>query len=1126
MEPRFHLRCLGEPTLIGPDGQPVRFKVRKHLALLVYLAVESRARHRREHLADLLWANLPEPDGRHSLATALSTLRARFGREVVESSRDDLRWAYTRLDLDLDRLVAGEVLGNDFLPPLEVAGFLDGFEVPGAAEFMLWRERQRARWLPLVRDALVVLIDRCRRTGDFRQIEQLADRMLRLDDLSEEAIRAKMEARAFAGDRLTALKIFEGWAERLDEELGAAPSALLDGMALRLRKRGWERSPTSGIPSVRTEQWKDRPFVGRTSEYRTLYEGWERTQRGEPGHVVVLGESGIGKSTLVERLATAAGLEGAAVSRVQCYDLEREIPYAAVSGLVRGLLDRPGASAAPPEALAELARTVSEVRRRFPNIPAAPESEGETARIRLTEAMHQLVASVADEHPVILVVDDHHLADDASLAVLHLVMRRAVGQQIMVVLVARPSEMGASPQAVRLRESLPRLGATPVELPPMTESECAELLASLIPSGDLQPSGAARRALLRAARGYPMVLELLCRDWQEHGERSLALALEAMTVDPATPGAPAEAYRQLLDRIVVALDPTTRNVLNLSAILGHRLNDVAMYGLVDLTVGQTMTGMSRLTELRVLRDGGNGLEFINELIRVQAYMNVPSTMRKVLHAHIADRLIEHEAHGREVAGLEIAWHCIRCGKAELGTPYLLKGAAQAMQRGAPHEAELALTSGLSTITAEHRGASVILLAETLLEQGEWNRAAMTLDGVAEGDPIAVGERAYVLRQFARHHVGLIGEDNAGDALRGLCETVSSGADVEVRALAARVAARIATLDGSRRDVEQVLRWANTIPDIHLGLIGRITLSYTKGMLHAFAGQPMLSRECVVRGIEQAELGGTANMVTIDLYNGLAAIQCSRANYAEALDASSRAYQMSVRLGNEYVMSAAAANLALCYGRLGQYRDQITWADVVLNLLESSPFGYQHIKAALYKATGHALGGSRDAALWCLDWVDQRMHPSSSLGLQQAWMLSKADILQLLCKNGAAAVAGGQATRGRFAEVHAKSLTGSFARWVVTTADTAEQLAFADETLHRLSESIEEFDYIDQIEILGASIAVRRRNAKKRGLIREERALAERVTRLPPATARQLILLGAPLSGARPAQPSRSDPSAK
>ena len=152
MDPVFQLKCLGSPVLVGPDGQPVRFKVRKHLALLVYLAVESKARHRREHLAELLWPNLPDVEGRHSLATALSMLRARFGRDVVEAARDDLRWAHSRLELDLDRLAAGNVLGDAVTPPLDVAGFLDGFEVPGAAEFMLWRERQRAKWLPLVRE--------------------------------------------------------------------------------------------------------------------------------------------------------------------------------------------------------------------------------------------------------------------------------------------------------------------------------------------------------------------------------------------------------------------------------------------------------------------------------------------------------------------------------------------------------------------------------------------------------------------------------------------------------------------------------------------------------------------------------------------------------------------------------------------------------------------------------------------------------------------------------------------------------------------------------------------------------------------------------------------------------------
>ncbi|MGH7535492.1 MAG: AAA family ATPase, partial [Gemmatimonadales bacterium] len=455
MEPRRYLRCLGQPALFTAAGEPIRFRTKKHLALLVYLAVETRGAHRRDRLAELLWPRASGPEARHSLATALSTLRPRLGREALETTRDQVVLAPGRVALDLERLAKGDVLGNETIGPLEVAAFLDGFDIADASEFTLWKDRQQARLLPAIKDALVILIDRCRRTGDSRQIEQLADRMLALDELSEEAIRAKMEARAFTGDRLTALKIFEEWKAKVAEELGAVPSDLVEGMAVRLRRRGWERTTLSDIPTVPTDQWRGRPFVGRSKEYRVLYEAWEGMRQGVSAHAMVLGDSGIGKTTLVERLTTAAGLEGAAISRVQCYDLEREIPYATLGTLVHGLLDRAGVSATPPEALAEIGRTVPAVRRKFPTIPPPVDSQGETARVRLTEAFQEMVRAIAEEHPVILVVDDLHLADDASLAVLHLMMRRSRGEPIMVMMIARPGELPRSPQAARLREGGP-----------------------------------------------------------------------------------------------------------------------------------------------------------------------------------------------------------------------------------------------------------------------------------------------------------------------------------------------------------------------------------------------------------------------------------------------------------------------------------------------------------------------------------------------------------------------------------------------------------------------------------------------------------------------------------------------
>ncbi|MGH2667945.1 MAG: AAA family ATPase, partial [bacterium] len=490
MEIRCFLRTLGPPALLGPAGDPVRFRVKKHLALLTYLAVEPTTSHRREALADFLWPQATASEGRHSLATALSVLRARLGRAAFETTRDTIRLTGVGLDLDLTRLASGDVLGDEIRRPLEVGAFLDGLDIPDADEFLRWKERHQARLLPSILAAMVLLIDRCRRTADSRQMERIADRMLGLDPLSEDAVRAKMEARALAGDRVTALRAFEDFRTQLRDDLGAAPSLKLEMLAARLRRRGWERTDgpsVAPVPPVATEQWRGRPFIGRASEHRVLYEAWERMQKGEPGHVLVRGDSGIGKTTIVERLCTAAVLEGATTSRVQCYELEREIPYAAVTGLVLGLLDKPGASAAPPESLAELARTVPEVRQRFPSIPPSIDTHGETARVRLTEAMHDLVSAIGEEHPVILVVDDLHLADDASLAVLHLLIRRAAGQPLMQILTVRQGELGRSPQALRLLESAGTLGFVEVGLPPLPDGEASELLDSLIAPDHRRP---------------------------------------------------------------------------------------------------------------------------------------------------------------------------------------------------------------------------------------------------------------------------------------------------------------------------------------------------------------------------------------------------------------------------------------------------------------------------------------------------------------------------------------------------------------------------------------------------------------------------------------------------------------
>jgi predicted ATPase/DNA-binding SARP family transcriptional activator len=1101
MEPQRYLRCLGQPALFTAAGEPIRFRTRKHLALLVYIAVEERV-HRRDRLAELLWPRVTAIEARHSLATALSILRPRVGLDALETSRDQVRLVPGRVVLDLARLRSGDVLGTEVTGPLEVAAFLDGFDINDSAEFTHWKDGQQARLLPVIKDALLVLMDRCRRTGDTRQIEQLADRMLALDELSEEAIRAKMEARAFAGDRLTALETFEAWKRKLADELQAAPSDLVEGMAVRLRRRGWERTTLANIPNVPTDQWRNRPFIGRTAEYQLLYEIWEGMRRGMAGHALVLGDSGVGKTTLVKRLTTAAGLQGAAISRVQCYDVERDVPYSMLSGLVIGLLDRSGVSATSPEALAELSRTVPQVRQRFPDVSKAPESHGETVRIRLAEAFLEMLTAIAEEHPVVLVVDDLHFADDVSVAVLHLIMRRAQTQPFMILLVARIGEIAHSSQALRLQESAAALGMKELEISPLNKKESREMLDSLFVNDETQPGQTVQRALLRAAGGFPMVLELLVEDWRTSGQQSLALAIDAMTDELGVAESATVAYRQILQRITRSLDRTTHHVLNLAAVLGPRLNDLDMYGIVDLSPGQTIAGMAELVNRRVLRDGTQGLEFVNELLRAAAYVGIPQSLRHVLHSSTADRLISRAAHGAGGLGLETAWHCIRASRRDEAIRFLLCGARESLTVGAVHSAERALSSALPLLGAAERQEARLLLSEALQEQGRWNESLAILDGAG---PEEASATALLLRIIAAHHTAY---PSTEDLLLNVCRVrniIETNKDTHVQVKAAGALASFMNHLRNPDHAKKLLDCVNQIPAQALNDDDLTCLAESKARLYYNTYQ---LDECLeeIQAIEsRLKTMRYVNTTMGSLHTGLGAIACSQGRYGDARAKFRDAYDIAVRLGNESAKRARAVQLGLCCFRLGEYEEAVHWSSIGTESSGVEFHGYIDCQAAMYLSWSYSVQNNQKKAYEAISWLDYRLPPIVPSWLRQSWLLAKADTLLLLGSSQDALAVGSAAIGHPRPVLQSSFFAGMFSRWLALTSVRTSRDTAALEHIRSMRDNLGRFDALDRVEILCADRLLRIHAPE---IIQDvSEPIRNGLRHLPAAVADQLIRLG-------------------
>jgi len=1073
MPASYHLRCLGAPQLRGPDGQPIRFRTRKQFGLFIYLAVEPARAHRRDRLAEMFWPRVSEQEARHSLATAVTTFRSKLGPRSVQADRDHLQLSLAGLELDLARLERGDVLGNEFTPPLDIANFLDQFEPPDAAEFLHWRDRQQARLFPAIREGLLKLIDRCRRTGNFRQIEVLADRLLGIDHLSEDGIRAKMEARAFDGDRLSALKIYEVWRETLQAELGAGPSPLVEGIATRLRRRGLERTTSNEIPTVPTDQWKGHRFVARSREYRELYESWERTARRESTSALILGDSGVGKTTLADRLATAAGLEGASAVRAQCYEADREIPYATLSGLVRGLLDRPGAACTRTGALADLATCLGEVRQRFPSLPAVEPLQGEAVRVRLAEATHELVSAVAEEGPVILVVDDVHLADDASIAVIHQLLRRTREQSVMVVLTARPVDLDRSPSARRLRENAASLGVSTIEVPPMTEEESRELLVALVEGAGAVPTLAERRALLTAAGGFPMVLELLVRDWLTDGRDALALTFSAMTTDPSQGSRAEHAYRALIERMIQELPPEVRNVLNLAAILGNRLNDLEMYSLVDLTLARTMTGMTTLADLRLLRDNGKELGFRNELIRAQAYMGLPSTLRRALHSRVADRLIAGQT-DRPVTGLELAWHCFRGGRPEEGRDYLISGAREAIDGGAVCEAEMALVTALPRLHDPTKSNAALMLAEALEDQGRWQSALQTLAMITPDAPEEWKVRCQALRTVAEWQLGMLPEREAVAWCRSVALELPRSFTSWSRTLIMRTLSLLLAdlhdpqLSRSILSVLQSIEFATVKLEerpAYTLLVGLVSFLSKSTSEFRDASRTLLAESAMLHG-----QGAGRKALTVFMAAG--AVCSSAGQYEQAIVHFSQALRVSTGLGNDSQIARSTSNLAMCYCRLGKYVEAAELASVGLDAAERASDGVW-FKLVFYLCWARAMRGERRQTMALLESQLAKPRRAMPAWAKQSHLLQVSDIYRMLGREKDSIEVAILATTGENAILHSNTIAGPYTRALAIVAQIRENEV---DTLQKVELMCGEqgWDRIDSAEMTCAQIMLRRR----------------------------------------------------
>ncbi|MDQ6828864.1 MAG: AAA family ATPase, partial [Gemmatimonadota bacterium] len=222
-------------------------------------------------------------------------------------------------------------------------------------------------------------------------------------------------------------------------------------------------------------------LIGRAAPLSTVFHTLERAGAAHGGTLLVSGEAGIGKSRLVRAMVERARSLGFVALQGACFEADRTHPYAPVLDLVRVLSTTASPALAAhyfAPAGPELVTLFPELRSIFTDTPPRAAFDPEEDRRRLFHSFTEAVHALGRVQPLLLVIEDVHWSDDATLdLVLHLA--RSIGPQpIALALTFRSDEVG--PRLARLLADFDRARcASEIALRPLDAPECAAMLRAI-----------------------------------------------------------------------------------------------------------------------------------------------------------------------------------------------------------------------------------------------------------------------------------------------------------------------------------------------------------------------------------------------------------------------------------------------------------------------------------------------------------------------------------------------------------------------------------------------------------------------------------------------------------------------
>ena len=701
--------------------------------------------------------------------------------------------------------------------------------------------------------------------------------------------------------------------------------------------RRFRQRPPSPTQSTELDEPAATAFVGRAAELARLQRAWDRASRGRRAVVWVAGEPGIGKTTLIEHFVAGLG-DGAHTSGYCVEHYGSAEPYLPVLEALAQLCR-------VDDSLPPLLRSVAPTwLLQLPWLLSTEDRESLQRELvgagsdRMLREMGELLDRYTEHRPLLLITEDLHWADRATIQLFDYVARRRSSARLMWLSSFRLTEVIVSnPPLNAVRHELRLQGlCEEIVLDPFSEAEVAAYIAEHSPS--MAGDEGFVRALHERTDGVPLFVSSVTSDvianvGQRGSDGEDTVSLASMPVP--------EDLTAIIDHYMHRLDDERRSLLSAAAICGVDFRSETLARVVECDATRATEACDQLVrEQRWLTAPGarrvgdlreKPYSFRHALFREVLYeRTVPST-RAVLHRKVGAALEEERAAGLTVTAAELAMHFER-GRAPLAAlRYYAEGAETALLQLSPAEC-MSLTERALTLL-DHTPACV--------ERTSLEISLATLRGVSAFHVLGAGDEAKV-------------------ALQRACSLLADVPAHTMRGLALHGLGFLLTVRGEFADALAAADQADALAVQTGDSFLPLAACTVRGHVYMHRGRPGAARESLERAlpdIEAAEASFERRYIADPCVTLLAMLSLPLAHLGligQARDCLQRAYARARRMGQPMALLVALWFDALLQVRLGDVDRVAVIADEMRTLVDE-----------------FALAQGKAACRWFRGWADAR-----------------------------------------------------------------------------------------------------------------------------------------------------------